>query len=1579
MVRINEWRGVRLRVVLELQHAGDGRRKEVEDVVMKKRFAFRTVRVVAAAAMLLLSPLFALGQGDKEITFEFKLVDENNQGLEPDRYAYEFRVRVAKAGTTPRYVGAYRAWKTIDDYPHKAENDDESLIFYPEISPIKCSAGDEVYVDWYDHVITMVRNVIINGGANWSVYYPKEGKVTIRKRNGGNYANYEEKKFFGPVQRGALEAEVRIPWRHVQDVDDAIYTVLNDAGNNDNCSFTLPSDLEEGSKVVVTLTMAKRAWKKLKFVQNAEGRSFDGSMRVRMKSPGDEHFIEKYLNQYYYEKKIKSIPFYEAYPYPSTDHPDGGSPLMLEGTLMVVEARSWAADGVCVDNKHNARSVTLANPGEIAKINTASEGDDGQAHSGDYWLVPLWSEGDVVEVKPGPCPGGNVKINCKDRRISLYTKDGGGGEVLVPDGSEVESNRRLYGRFIPYQEEYCSKPPVVQWGVMPDRIKRTSIDKATGEFSFVPGGQEGETIGVWIHYEPIMTKLHYDDKIYSVEYYGDVKNDGGRVPCGSEVVVKVKDPSKVDDCVGKIRVDVGDTTQFIEQQGGVWKPEQVTVDGEQAEFTITPEERRYKIHWTPGTDYSVKVEAGESATQLHEIQVDGEAPCGGAVKITVTPGNGLKVQGLKAVYDDGTSKAAAPVGSNTLEIASLSQGIREIEVKVGTDPQVTVVETFAGERVVKITVRNVSHDVNIWPDGKHQGQNGIFANGDELEVSLEPMGGCVDGDKVEVEVTWNNDQAIEQKHSLTKADNTLNIPKAYDKVTVMVVNSKPKQFAVSWSGTNFKVQQDGTDLTLEGSVACGSSIAIVPNPPTCEQVKEVKVNGGTVAASQDGKYLHEVKDDVNSIEVAFEPKEISVAWDGVTNVGVAVNGATTPMPVDVDCGAELTVVFTPKAGDGAVQAVTIAEEGKGDVTLTPGSHAGYTWEGNKPAAGQTTVKWKPEGNVTIKSVTLPKKYKVTYEANADSRYRVEVVDEIGNSVPTDSQVLGGAELTVKVTVATPAEWKVVKVNGDGTVTAGTNNKEYTYTFTLTQDTEVKVELGKQMYKVSYKQSADVKEMKVCKGERNGSEIVSDSEVEYGSVIYVYVAVEKKQGSAVLGVEGVTVRYEGGGEADLGVDGSPEDGWYKLEKLVGTVVGIDVKVDKLEPGEVLIVYSEKAQGGEDEQPRGAKGKVTWKDKEGYPIAAGQKKKVKVGDPITWSLEATGVEDSKLLAICLAVNRGYAQRLEGIDRKKAYRSLGELLDLVEGLKDKVVAQEVTEVKLETYVTVKLEPKPLLVLTVRKPQLGGKLEVVMPGAGGAFLDYDKSYRVSGETEVTLKAEATSPVVLKEVQVGIEKLALTQGQESKYKLPPYDPASTNGNRVTFYAEFEQYEEDNCLLTLQANPPEGGAVTALRKSNKEELSTGQQYQRDLDVEVRVQAKEGYYIKSVIQNGSDLYGNVQSDTTKVMYSFPIKLPAKELLVRADFSPIPRGGKEGKTNAVESAALRGVEIYPNPTDGAIEVRGASGVARFAVYDVTGREMLGGVHDGGAQLRIDLGMLVSGFYIVQLRSADGGMRAEGVLRR
>lgn len=1547
---------------------------------MKKRFTFRTVMVVAAAAVLLLSPLFALGQGDKEITFEFKLVDEDDQDFDPypNRYAYEFRVRVGKAGTDPRYVGAYRAWKTADDYPDAAENREEPRKFFPEVSPILCSAGEEVFIDWYDHVMTSAHFA----GQSWNIYYPKVGKVTIKNKDNVSYSGYSDERFFGPVGTGALKAEVRIPWQHVQDVDAAIYTVLNNAGNNDNPSFTLPSDLEEGSNTVeVTLKMAKKEWKTLNFGQNTGGKTFDGSMRVRMKSPGDEHFMLNYLNGFMGgPQKLSTGPFYEAYPYPNTDHP-GAMPLILEGTLMVVEARSWAADGVCVDNKYPARFVTLANPGDLNKINAASEGDDRQAYSGGYWLVPLWGESHTVTVRPEPCPGGNVTINCKDSRISLYTKDG----VKVLDGSVVESNRKLFGRFTPnpnQAEDHCLKPPVVQWGVMPDRIQSVPIDATTGEFSFVPGGQEGETISVWIHSEKRMTELDYDDEIYLVEYYGAAKNDGEVVPCGSDVMVKVQGPSKVDGCVGKIRVDVGGASQFIEKVGGEWQPVQVKVEGEQAEFTFTPEKKKYTIHWTQGTGYSVKVEARESATQLKEIQIDGEVPCGDAVKITVTPGNGLKVQGLKAVYDDGTHEEATPVGSNTLEIASLSQGIQEIEVKVGTDPQVTVNENSHGVRVAKITVLNVTQGNDIWADGDFPGGDGVFANGDELEVSLEPMDGCVDWDKVEVKVTWNDDKAIEQTHRMTKADNTLNIPKAYDKVTVEVVKSEPKQFAVSWSEPNkFKVQQGGRDLTLGDLVACGSSIAIVPTLERCEQVKEVKVNGVTVSPSKDGKYLCEVKEKVTSIEVAVERKKINVKWAGVTDVRVEVNGATTPMPVEVDCGAELTVVFTPNAGDGAVQEVTIAEEGKGDVTLTHGSlPVGYTWEDNKPAAGQTTVKWHPEGNVTIKSVTLPEKYKVTYKAG--SGYTVAVVEKGGTAVTSGSQVLGGAELTVKVTVADPAEWKVVKVNGDGNVTSG-GNGVYTYTFTLKQDTEVKVELGKQMYRVSYVQSPDVKEMKVCEGRQNGSEIASGSEVEYGSAIYVYVAVEKKQGSAVQGVESVTVRYEGGGEVRLDVGKDPEDGWYILKKLEGEIVGIDVKVEKLEPGEVLIVYSKEAQGGEGEQPYGAKGIVTWKGKDEHLIAAGQKKKVKVSDPITWSLAAApGVDDDSLLAVCLAANRGYAQRLEGTDRVKKYESLEKLLDLVEGLKDKVMAQEVTEVKLETYVTVKQNPKPLLVLTVRKPQLGDELKVIMPGAGGAWLEYDKSYRVSGDgkTEVTLKAEAKSPVVLKEIYVeGKERLGLTKEMESTYKLPPYDPASTNGNRLTFYAIFSQEGADNCLLTLQANPSEGGVVTALRKSNKEELSSGQQYQRELDVEVRVQANEGYYIKSVIQNGSELYGNVQSDTTKVMYSSSIKLPAKELLVQADFSPIPRGGKEGKTNAVESAALRGVEIYPNPTDGAIEVRGASGVARYAVYDVTGCEMLGGVHDGGAQLRIDLGMLASGFYIVQLRSADGGMRAEGVLRR
>lgn len=1560
---------------------------------MEKRFTFRTVRMVVAVAMLLLSPLFALGQGDKKIQFEFKLIDEANNVVEPKQYAYEFRVGVRGAGTSiwPRYVGAYRAWETTDGYYlAKAETEDAPLTFYPGILPIKCSAGDEVFIDWYDHVMTVVKNVNEMGG-DWEgiIYYPKEGRVTIKKGNGVPYAGYSDKSFSGPVVKGALDAEVRIPWQHVKDVDKEIYTVLNKAvGDNDNFSFTLPSDLEDNSKVEVTLIMAKKKWKTLKFTPNKEGKTFDGSMRVRMKSPGDDHFMMNYLKEQFDSRiRIASGPFYEAYPYPSKTfkdpksknadregHPITDTPLMLEGTLMVVEARSWAKDGVCVDNKWNARSVKLANPGDVTQISLGSVGDDGQAHSGDYWLVPLWSEGDVVEVMPGPCPGAMLKISYKSAGIGytglqLYRDEECSEEVK--DGGEVESGHPLYGRCNPSLADPC-KALRVRWRIAPSGPWQERGLVKAGKFSFTPKGDKGKTIEVELQQEDKETVLHYDADNYQVECNGALKNDREKVPCGSTVKVDRKGVLAAGACYDRVAVKVNGTPQgeiVWDATGEQWKGINVNVDGSEANFSFKPIENKYKVSWNVAADagYTLEVKVVGAASGIGN---GGSVDCGSPLEITVTPGiSGRKVLSIEAVGPTGLTVARVE-GSNTLSIPRLEHDIAAINVQLGADPNgltVNVDEKLDDLKVADITVLNVTRGESIlWKNGKLE-NDGRFEEGDELKVSYKAAQ-CIDDSQVQVEVRERDGNVIKV---LKIPDHEVVIPEAKKGIDVKVTTGGELQYQVKWDKPGFKVRKGGVDLTSGGSVACGSSIEIVPDPPACKLVEEVKVNGKTVDSSQDGKYLHEVKEKVDSIEVTWKPKTIRVTWDDVTNVDVEVKGAT------VNCGEELTVVFKPKAaGDGAVQAVMIAEEGKGDVTLTPNSHAGYTWEGNKPKAGQTTVKWSPEGNVTIKSVALPEKYTIKYENGQG--YTVKVVDRDGNLVDSGSKVLGG-ELTVKVTVANPAGSKVVKVNGDENVKRGTTNGEYTYTFTITKDTEVTVELGKRKYKVSYVQSADVKEMKVCEGDRSGSEIVSDSEVEYGRAIYVYVAVEKKQGSAVQGVKSVTVKYKNLSDQSLDVDG---DGWYKLGKLEGEIVGIDVIVEKLKPGEVLIVYSKEAQGGEGEQPYGAKGIVTWKDKDGQPIAAGQKKKVNVSDSITWSLEATGVEDSKLIAVCLAVNRGYAQPLEGTDREKAYRSLGELLNLVEGLKDKVMAQEVTEVKLETYVTVKLDQKPLLVITVRKPQLGGDLKVIMPGAGGAWLEYDKSYRVSGEgkTEVTLKAEAKSPVVLKEIYVeGKERLGLTKEMESTYKLPPYDLASTNGNRLTFYAIFAQEDADNCLLTLQANPPEGGAVTALRKSNKEELSSGQQYQRELDVEVRVQAKEGYYIKSVIQNGSELYGNVQSDTTKVMYSFPIKLPAKKLLVQADFSPIPRGGKEGKTNAVESAALRGVEIYPNPTDGAIEVRGASGVARYAVYDVTGREMLGGVHDGGAQLRIDLGMLASGFYIVQLRSADGGMRAEGVLRR
>ena len=312
---------------------------------------------------------------------------------------------------------------------------------------------------------------------------------------------------------------------------------------------------------------------------------------------------------------------------------------------------------------------------------------------------------------------------------------------------------------------------------------------------------------------------------------------------------------------------------------------------------------------------------------------------------------------------------------------------------------------------------------------------------------------------------------------------------------------------------------------------------------------------------------------------------------------------------------------------------------------------------------------------------------------------------------------------------------------------------------------------------------------------------------------------------------------------------------------------------------------------------------------------------------------------------------------------------------GLLADVQAFRVTTLRLETYVSVLLDARPQLVLTVRKPVLG-ELEVTMPGAGGAPLDYEVSYKVSGGTTVTVKALAQSPVVLKEAHAGVVNLGLTLGEQKQYQLPAYDAASENGNRIPFFAAFARSEAaDNCLLKLEVNDAEAGSLSAMRRG--EALENGKEYQRGLSVEIVVQAKEGYFLKSVRQGGAIVFENTQMDTTQLVRTIPMSLPGGTLFIQAEFAKI---SKRGVLNGVLAGeAFRELTLSPNPTDGVVEVRGATGVVGYMVFDVSGRAVARGAHVGDAYLRLDLRSLAAGYYLVRFYGEDQRARVMGVMRR
>ena len=1538
--------------------------------------AWSTLRTAAFAAVAILSisllPRVCVGQGARIVSVEIKLAGPDvTEGRLSTSYGYELRVEAGAPSTTPTELGIFCGWELSQGDKPLASRGVNKATFKPRTLPYSYGAGEVVYLRWYDHVMSSNP---LDGEALKNIFYPVSGVVKFVDATSQAVVGSEQ-TFFQINEPDATKAEVRIPWQNgmiKEDADRAIYTVLNNAGisNQENPSFALPSHSGD-LKMVVTLTMAKKAVKKLEFVPNAEGVSFDGSARVRMKSPGDKGFM---MNQIYHNQDFDAGAFYNAYPYPSATNEENTYPEILEGWIMVVEQKGNAVAGVCVDGKYGGTLVKISRrrdgsaPNVDAKPVDRSWDDFGASSTDSCWLVPLWSDEETIKVKVGPCDVAKLKVHYSESG-ALYSNlrlwSDAGCTVGIPNEGMVKSGQPIYVTVAVIGLSDCEGLRV-QWNVK-DSGGGQATASADGKYSFTPTGNEGDVVNVWVSKETKETRLVYDDTLYSLsDSNGQLKANGSTVMCGTKVKVNMKNATMADGCLERVKVQLGGTEKgSIAWSGSEWQPVETEVRGETANFAFTRVAKRFSVSWTVGAGYTMKVEAGGS-----EIPNGATVECDSGVKVTVTPDTpGQRVLRIEAVGPNITEN-----NSSTLTINSVSQDITAIEVVLGPDPSkltVVVSEEFAGARAAQVRVYNRTRNKAIWENEVYV-DGGRFEEGDELEVSYVPEGGCVDASEVKVDVTEREGGA--SLKTLKDGDRSVTIPSASKGIDVRVTASGTKRYGVSWSGTNFEVKQQGNGVVTSGQqVDCGSSITIVPALGACERVGEVKVNGAAVSPDGQGRYVHEVTGPVSSIEVVAVVKTLEVSWGASLGVGVSVGGNSSS-PVSTPCGAEVSVVLTPNAGDGAVQGITIGEEGKADATVTKdgASALGFTWEENQPTAGQTTVKWVPKGNVEIKAVSLPQKFRIHF-SNRDE-YTVAVTRAGGAAVTDGEELLEGTQLVVKVKVTNVSQHEVVKVNGDTNVIKKVDLGEYTYRFSISKDTRVSVELGVRKYKVVYAPNAlKVSELKVWAGgwsvARGGVEVSSGAEVAYGSVMYVYV---RPAGGAVQGVSRVKVKYKTLGERDLSVFTDAGEGWYLLDRLEGEVENFVVEVEQLNAGEVYVVYGSAALGGEEERPFGRKGVVRWR-KGGADLDAGKKQKVKVSDALKWVLSAApGVEDGKLRAVCLVVNRQYVAPFLAGERDKDMK-LEDVLPA--GLLADVQAFRVTTLRLETYVSVLLDARPQLVLTVRKPVLG-ELEVTMPGAGGAPLDYEVSYKVSGGTTVTVKALAQSPVVLKEAHAGVVNLGLTLGEQKQYQLPEYDAASENGNRIPFFAAFARSEAaDNCLLKLEVNDAEAGSLSAMRRG--EALENGKEYQRGLSVEIVVQAKEGYFLKSVRQGGAIVFENTQMDTTQLVRTIPMSLPGGTLFIQAEFAKI---SKRGVLNGVLAGeAFRELTLSPNPTDGVVEVRGATGVVGYMVFDVSGRAVARGAHVGDAYLRLDLRSLAAGYYLVRFYGEDQRARVMGVMRR
>lgn len=1550
------------------------------------------LQVVLLGLSLLPLRRAAAQQPIKEITFTLREDRKDGEVMPLDvnfePIPYEVRVMLCKVDGSEVCLGAFRSW----DIKYGSKPRSDAFKYWPDDGVASnYESGDAIQLRWYEH--TAYANVIYSAFNDPPMRYPIAGYVTVT--DGSGTPLMDDHTFFGPIDPAgdAIEAEVRIPWRNEElhaNAHMGVYTPLS-SGGGVNPSFTLPtSTSKDGISISVTLVMAAKKVMKLNFS------GFTGQARVRLKSSGDEGFIAHKIEDGGGYVAVGE-PYFNSYPYPDkTYDPASGGAFSVdgcwEGLLVMVEARAEAKEGVCVDGRYGGKKVKISTEEFGKKIadspSTATNSDAlpadndwssdpwGLKSGEEYWLAPLWSDGPTVEVKAGACKGEMVKIKYAATgdgytNFAIYDSN---GQKVESGVTEVESTKQLKATFTKASSDPCKEVTQIRWGVAPNFGSPVELNGKM-EYSFTPGGRAGETITVDLvattKQTTLAIALGYAAK-YQLWEGATQRQNGDKVACGASIMVKAS-PAP-DACVEKVEVYASGSFFGEITAGSSWA---VTgpVTGDNANFTFVETVKMLPVKWEAGAGYTLAVQKFAGGTNASPISNGESVECGSGLTITVTPGiAGQSVLSLEVVYEDDLTETST--NSATLQVNNLSKAVKKIRVTLGADPSklsVAVDETFAGEKVANITVRNETQGVLIWADGMHQVPGGLFGEGDKLLVSYVPVGGCVDDAAVRVQVVERESKNLLAE--LSQVNQSFEILSAKKGIDVKVFASGKKQYSVSWSSADVDqvLQQDGNPVSNGSVVACGSSIEIEPVVGECEEVTGVSVNGSSVNKdAATGRYKYEVNAKVTEIVITKKPKQLSVQWSSGLGCDVLVHGSGTQSPVQVDCGAEVAVQFLPKPEDGPIQSVTVREEGRaGVVTLTPGTNAGdFSWDTADPS--KPILKWNPKGNVTLESVAFLAKHKIEFGDAPDGSYSVSVARKDGSgSVQRGAVLLSGTELIVTVTVKEPARLKVTSINGDAGVTFD-GNATYSYTFSLSQDTQVWVDIATQKYKVSFTPSKqDLSKFEVWvngKGASVGGKQVDSGTVwEYGTKMYVYAEVQP--GGAAQDVESVQLVYTPSGSAPTQDEG---DGWYSFV-LQRSVSEITVSVSRLQPGEVFIVYGAEAIGGEDDPPFGPKATVEWYSN-GARLEPGKKHKVKITDRLQWNLTAASrVENSQLHAVCLAVNRQYALRFETTDRQKEY-ALQDILS--PSVYDAVVQQTLTTLRFETYVSMNRNANGVVVLTVRDPRPLGSLKVMVPGGGGVPLEYGRGYKLAGGVGLDVRAEAVSPVVLKEVSDGAQDLGLKLGESGKYWVPSYDPDSKTGNQVTLYALFaREASADNCRLLLQLNDNAGGTVTATRGGAL--LAFGDLYQVGLRADVQVKANEGYYLKSVRQNGAVVFENTQNDTVQQMHNFSVVLPAGELQLQVHFAPIPR--KIEGINAIEAGVLPSVVLYPNPTGGALHASGAEDVGRYEILDVAGRVVARGAHGGGSVLRIDMSGVSVGYYMVRLFSVYGGVRTDGVVKQ